>query len=67
MATGGGEYGGSNRRSGFTPGVYTTYFGGVKKLLTEFFSHLVIPEGMYHIFISRRLHIVQMIFDLVVL
>ena len=38
---------------GFTSGVYTTYFGGVKKLVSEYFSHLVIPEGMYSIFYMK--------------
>lgn len=29
----------------FTSASYTTYFGGVKKLLTEYFTTLVVPQG----------------------
>ena len=33
------------RSTALQSGVYTTYFGGVKKLLSEYFSTLVIPQG----------------------
>ena len=35
------------RTTTFTSGMYTSYFGGVKKLLAEYFSSLVIPEGIF--------------------
>ena len=34
------------RTTSFTSGVYTTYFGGVKKLLSEYFSSLVVPQDL---------------------
>ena len=38
---------GTGRATAFASGMYTSYFGGVKKLLSEYFSSLVIPEGMF--------------------